>query len=204
MLRTVVIGVAGLTLLAGGSISRPDAASAPIRLQSSTPPGPLLGIVHQDRVAKLVRVDPRSLLAVRQPAVPLGAVISWAISPDRSRLAVGRTHGGTRNPRTSVRFVRVRGMRVAGDVQLGRGDMNELTWIAPNRVLSLQGVCCGSLDVVALDVSAHRIARRVSITGEAIRRERTRDALVLLVTSSERIEPVRLVLADAKGDLRAV
>jgi uncharacterized protein YdeI (BOF family) len=58
--------------------------------------------------------------------------------------------------------------------------------------------------VVALDVGARRIVRRASITGEAIRRERTRDALVLLVTSSERIEPVRLVLADASGELRTV
>lgn len=204
MSRSVVIGVAGVTLLAGGSISRPEAASAPVRLEGSTPAGPLLGIVHHRRVARLVRVDPRSLRAFRRPVVPLGGVSSWAFSPDRSRLAVGRTHGGTRNPRTSVRFVRVRGMRTAGDVQLGTGEMNELTWIAPNRVLSLQRICCGSLDIVALDVSARRVVRRASMTGEVIRRETTRDALLLLVTSSQRIEPVRLVLADAEGELRTV
>jgi hypothetical protein len=201
---TVALGIVGLALLGSGGISKPDASSAPVRLVATPQRGPLLGIVHHGRVAKLVRVDPRSLRAFRRPVVPLGAVTSWASSPDRSRVAVGRTHGGTRNPRASVRFVRVRGMRAAGDVQLGRGDVSDLTWIAPNRVLSLHGVCCGSVDVVAVDVSARRIVRRAPLRGEVIRRERTPDALVLLVTSSDRIEPVRLVLANADGELRSV
>jgi hypothetical protein len=201
---TVAVGIAGLVLLGTGGISKPDASSALTRLGATPQRGPLLGIVHHGRVAKLVRVDPLTLRAFRRPVVPLGAVTSWATAPDRSRVAVGRTHGGRRNPRASVRVVRVREMRAVGDVQLGRGDMSEVTWIAPNRVLSLHGVCCGSVDVVAVDVSARRIVRRAPLRGEVIRRERTRDALVLLVTSSDRIEPVRLVLANSDGELRSV
>jgi hypothetical protein len=200
--RLAALGIAGLALLGSGGISKPDAGSAPIRLEALD--RPLLGIVHHGRVAKLVRVDPHSLRAFPRPVVPLGAVTSWASSPARSRVAFGRTHGGTRNSRASIRFVRVRGMRAAGGVQLGRGDISELTWIAPNRVLSLHGVCCGSVDVVAVDVRARSIVRRTSLPGEVVRRERTRDGLVLLVTSSDRIEPVRLVVANADGELRSV
>jgi hypothetical protein len=199
MRRLVALGIAGLALL--GGISKPEAGSAPIRLEALE--RPLLGIVHRGRVAKLVRVDPHSLRALRRPVVPLGAVTSWTTSPDRSRIAVGRTQGAPRNPSASIRFVRARWMRAAGGVQLGRGEISELTWIAPNRVLSLHGVCCGSVDVVAVDVRAQRIVRRVPLPGEVIRRERTREGLVLLVTSSDRIEPVRLVVANADGELRS-
>jgi hypothetical protein len=201
---TVALGIAGLALLGSGGISKPEAGSAPVRDVATPQRGPLLGIVHHRRIAKLVRVDPRTLRASRRPAVSLGAVTSWARSPDHSRVAVGRTHGGTRHPRASIRFVHVREMRAAGDLQLGRGYVSELTWMAPGRVLSLHGVCCGSVDVVAVDVSARRIVRRVPLRGEVIRRERSRDGLVLLVTSSDRIEPVRLVLANADGELRSV
>jgi hypothetical protein len=204
MRRTIALGTAGLALLGGGSISRPGAASAPIRVEASTPPGPLLGIVHHGQVAKLVRLDPRSLRAFRRPVVSLGGVSSWAISPDRSSLAVARTHGRNENAHSSLRFLRVRGMRAAGNIRLGKGYTSELFWIAPKRLLALQGFCCASLDIVTLDVGARRIVRRAPIGGEAIRRERARDALVLLVASSNRIGPVRLVVADARGNLRTV
>src|SRR5918999_2095882 len=115
MRRAVVVGIAGLVLLGGGSIAPQETRSAPAAFHAPKPGAPLLAIAHDGGAARLVRVDPRSLRPLRGRALKVPSSSSWAFSPDRSYLVLPRhEQAGRAAPRASLRFVDVRRLRAAG------------------------------------------------------------------------------------------
>lgn len=204
MRRIVALGTAGLALLAGGSISRPDASSAPLRLDATHKSGPLLGIVEQSE-AKLVRVDRRSLTPMGARRVRVPGASSWAFSPTRSRVVVAGSREARTLPRSSLRFVDVRSLRVVGDVQLGVGGVNSLAWLAPDRVLVVQQLCCsGTFDLVVVAPRSRRIVERTTLEGEPISVDSTRSELVVLIAPPHGIGPSQLLVVDRQGRRRSV
>lgn len=205
MRRIGALGIAGLALLGSGSISRPDASSAPLRLETAKTGGLLLGIVQQNGTSKLAPIDPHSLRPLRGRRVAAPGVRTWAFSPNRSRVALGLSREARTLPRSSLRFVHVRDMRTVVDVPLGVGGLNRLAWLSSNRVLVLQHLCCsGTFDVLVVAPSARRVLVRKTLDGEPLGAESTPSELVVLAAPPQGIGPSRLLVVDAGGGVRSV
>jgi hypothetical protein len=205
MRRMVALGIAGLALLGGESISRPDASSAPLRLEGARFGGPLLGIVQQNGTSKLARIDARSLTPLRGRRVAAPGAWSWAFSPDRSRVVLALTREGRTVPRSSLRFVDVRGMRAVRDVPLGVGGVNGLAWLASDRVLLVQQLCCGgTFDIAVVTPRAARVLERRTLGGEPVSMAATPHELVVLAAPPRGMGPSRLWVVDRRGRGRSV
>jgi hypothetical protein len=203
MRRIVALGIVGLALLGSGSISRPEASSAPLRLDGAKPGRPLLGIVHENGTSELTHVDSRSLRPLRARRVAAPGVWSWAFSPNQSKVVVALSREGRTLPRSMLRFVDVRRLRKVADVPLGAGGVNRLAWMPSNRVLVLQQVCCfGEFNLLVVDPQARRIVQRKTIAGEPVAVESTRTELVALVAPPQGVGPSRLLVVDAGGGVR--
>jgi hypothetical protein len=206
MRRAVVVGIAGLALLGGGSIAPSNSVSGPFAFDSPKPRGPLLGIVHEGGAAKLVRIDPRSLRPLARRGLKVPSSWTWAFSPDRSHLILpAHRQAGRAAPRASLRFVDVRRMRALGGLSLGPGTVDGLAWLARDRVLVVHQLCCsGTFDVVTVAPRARRILQRTKLEGDLVSVVSTRHELVLLAAPAARIGPSRLFVVDAGGRLRSV
>jgi hypothetical protein len=201
--RTVALGIAGLALLGSGGVSKPDARSAPMRLGATSSPS--LGIVEWQTRGRLARIDPRSLRPLKGRRVPVPGSWSWAFSPDRSRVVLPVSKRGRTLPRTSLRFVDVRRLRAAGDLDLGAGDVRSLAWLSSDRLLVVHQVCCfGTFDVVVVAPRSRRILQRRTLEGEPVSVDSTRDELVVLVAPPQGIGPSRLLIVDEQGRERWV
>ena len=205
MRRIVALGIAGLALLASGSIARPDTSQAPLRLERAKTGDLLLGIVQQNGTSKLASIDPRSLRPLRTRRVDAPGVWTWGFSPNRSRVVLGLSRSGRTLPRSSLRFVHVRSMRAVADVPLGVGGLNHLAWLSSNRVLVLKHLCCsGTFDLLVVAPYARRVLVRKTLEGEPLVAESTQKELVVLAAPPQGIGPSRLLVVDARGGVRSV
>jgi hypothetical protein len=200
MRRLVALGIAGLSLFAGGSVSRPDASSAPLRFEAAR--GPLLGIVQQNDASELVRVHPRTLRPLPGRRLSLSGWSNWAFSPNRSRLVVAQHRESRRLPHASLRFADVRRLRSLASVPLGAGVTHNIAWLSPDRVLAVHDCCFGAFDLVVVSPRTGRVVLRRTVAGEPSARA-TRDELVLLVAPPQGIGTPRLLVADRRGEIRS-
>ena len=194
-----------------------DPAPVPAGAQATAPPlGPLLGIVSERREQRLVRIDRATLR--RRPGRPIdvgtegcaprsgGSACStippWAVSPDRSRLALARHRTGVLR---SLRLVDARRMRVAADIRLSGGAVGLLAWPLRDRLLAVQEVCCAERQrVLAVDVARRRVVAARPLGGTVLRAGRTARELVLLLAPAQRIGAARVAIVDARGGVRFV
>jgi hypothetical protein len=205
MRRAVLVAIAGLALLGGGSIARPDTSAAPSSFQASKPRGPLLGIVQDRGAARLVRVDPQSLRPLDGRRVAVPSTWTWAFSPNRSRLVFPGHRVIRKLPRATLRFFDARRMRAIGTVPLGLGTADRLAWLAPDRLLVVQQLCCtGRFDLVVVDPRARRVLRRTTLEGDLVQVASVAREVVLLVAPPDRIGPSRLLVVDAQGRIRSL
>jgi hypothetical protein len=204
MRRLVAVGIAAIALLWTGGISRPDASSAPFRLEA-TGDRPLLGIIQPNGAAKLARVDPRSLRPLPGRRIALSGWWNWAFSPNRSRVVLAQYQRGRTLRQRSLRFVDVRSMRAVADIRLGVGGVDWLAWLSPDRVLVLQRLCCsGKFDLVIVAPHTRRVLQRRTLDGEPIHAASTRDEFAVLAAPPHGIGPCRLFVVDALGRVRSV
>jgi hypothetical protein len=210
----LVAAVAGAAALAS-TRSEPTPA-LPTVSGRVTPYPPLLGFVDTARRAELVRVDPGTLRPRRGRRVDAGSqacapssggqacwmVPAWSFAPQRPLLALARHHRGVSR---SLRVVDVTRMRVTADVPLAGGAVGLLAWLAPERLLMVQEVCCEERQrLVTVDLASRRVAARRPLGGTVQRVGRTGRELVVLVAPANEIGPARLTVADTRGDVRSV
>jgi hypothetical protein len=191
-------------------------AAGPLAPARAAPYPPLLGFVDKGGRAELVRVDTRTVRprggrrvgAGSQACAPSSGgqacwvVPAWTFAPQRPLLAVARHSRGVAR---SLRVIDVRRMRVTADVPLGGGAVGALAWLAPERVLAVQEVCCDERQrLVVVDLTGRRVTARRPLGGSVQRVARTGRQLVLLVAPAQRVGTARLAVADASGAIRSV
>lgn len=211
LLVAAVAGTATLGLVRFGS-----SPTAPEVVPTAVPYPPLLGIVGKGRAPELARIDPDTLRPRRGKRVGVGSqacapssggeacwfIPAWSFAPKRPLLAVARHQHGTSR---SLRLVDVRRMRVSADVPLAGGAVGALAWLAPERLLAVQEICCEERQrLVAVDLAGRRVAARQQLGGSVQRVARTPRELVLLVAPAGEIGPARLAVADRRGAVRFV
>jgi hypothetical protein len=177
----------------------PASTTAPTRESKKL----LLGIVGDWRDQSLVRHDPRSLRPLRGPKLEIfrwsGA---WALSPDRSRLALGTACQAGVSLGT-LQFVDIRRMRAAACFVIGGyGGLRAVAWPTPTRVLA---VTHSPLRVVLIDARARRVIQKTPLEGfELLRGAPAGERLVLLTGRTFFGQAHQVVVADSDGSVRSV
>jgi len=152
---------------------------------------PLLGVVPGSR-SLLVRVDSRTLRPLLGRRISVGPHLhSWALSPDRSRLAFSPHPGGV------VYFVDARTLQPRGKMVFSGDGL--AVWLAPRRLLWIQ-----SSEFALADPTTRRHLMSKRIDGQVLVGVRVRDRVALLVAPSEGVGPSRLLIVDAVGGARSV
>jgi hypothetical protein len=83
--------------------------------------------------------------------------------------------------------------------------VNSLAWVAPDRVLVVQQLCCsGTFDLVVVAPRSRRIVERTTLEGEPISVDSTRSELVVLMAPPHGIGPSQLLVVDRQGRRRSV
>jgi hypothetical protein len=135
---------------------------------------------------------------------------SWAFSPDRRLLALGRYEevgDGFWEAKGFVRLVDPRAMKRVADIPLGAGPLegSPMAWIVPDRIVALARNCCtGDSDLVVVDPVARRLLERRPLHADPIRTLRAGEELVVLAAPHTGIGPVSVLAIDAEGQVRSV
>jgi hypothetical protein len=161
--------------------------------------GPLLAFISAPTGSKLAPTDRRTLRMLPGRSLPLHYVDAWAVSPDRSLLALA-VHVHPVNEPNSLVLVRFNSLRRAhGVIGLG-GDVSALAWIGPHRLAALVGtvLCCpAQLRIVIADLRAGRIVGERSLPATVLVICRVLRGLVLLMAPKDAIGPASLITVDA-------
>jgi hypothetical protein len=212
----LVLAAAVATAVALASPRPGPTAAVPLVPARAAPYPPLLGFVDKGGRAELVRVDTRAVrprggrrVGAGSPACAPSSggqacwvVPAWSFAPQRPLLAVARHSRGVAR---SLRVIDVRRMRMTADVPLAGGAVGALAWLAPERLLAVQEVCCEERQrLVVVDLTGRRVTARRPLGGSVQRIARTGRQLVLLVAPAQQIGPARLAVADAGGAIRSV
>ena len=216
-LKATLVLAAAAAAATALAFTRPGPTPAvPLVTARATPYPPLLGFVDKTRRAELVRVDPGALRPRRGRRVGAGsqacapsfggqacwAVPAWSFAPQRPLLAVARHSRGVAR---SLRVIDVSRMRMTADVPLAGGAVGALAWLAPERILAVQEVCCEERQrLVVVDLARRRGSARRPRRGSVQRVGRTGRELVLLVAPAQQVGTARLAVADAGGAIRSV
>lgn len=201
-LATAAIAAAGLGVATAGGDSGLRAVRAPVDGIEARD-GALLAAVEFDGPARLIWVRPRTL---RPAGPPLRLedefVADFALSPDGSRLAVGREMHGR------IQLVDLDRWRTLGAIELkgpGAGDgVAGLAWPSPRRLLALSGLAGGPAKPVVVDPARRRIVHAPDWRGRPLQPQAAGERLVFLAAPQRRSRPgwARLVAFDARGRVR--
>jgi hypothetical protein len=192
--------VRGLTALAASS----SAAGTP----------PLLGMAGPQGSLGLVRLDPAELRALPGASVPVGdggcaarlggtlcwPLPAWAFSPDRRKLAVAAEGA-------ELRIVDVARLRVIRRLPIEEGGpVGALAWLGPQRLLAVQDEDYWSerQRLLVIDLARNRVTAVRALGGSVLGAALAGKRLVLVVAPAQAIGPARLLVADARADVRGV
>jgi hypothetical protein len=215
-LAALLLLVAAAAAAAVG-VPHPD-QDAPARLSAieAAPPRQLIGIVGKGQAQALARIDPDTMRPKRGRRVSVGSggcapssggqacwtLPPWSFAPHRPLLALALHEQGVAR---SLRVVDVRRMRVTADLPLAGGAIGSLAWLAPERLLAVQEVCCKERQrLVAFDLARRRVGGRRPLGGSVQGVGQTSRELVLLVAPANAVGPARLAIADRRGAVRSV
>jgi len=183
----------GIVLAAGAlaaSVLVPSPASprpAPLQAEQR----PLLGVTPGSR-SLLVRVDPRTLRPLPGRRISVGPHLhSWALSPDRSRLAFSPHPGGV------VHVVDAKTLQPRGRIAFSGDGL--AAWLTPRRLLWIQ-----PSEFTLADPATRRHLLSKRIDGQVLGGVRARDRVALLVAPPEGVGPSRLVIVDSAGGTRSI
>jgi hypothetical protein len=187
-------------VLAAAALALPAAQAADRK--SGAPP--VLGLdVAKNGVYRLAWFDPWTLETLRGRKAPLGrSTGSWSFSPDRSVLAVAAAQTGYQDRGLlKLRFVNARGMRVLGEVALGRWPFDSVAWLRADRLLA---VVRADSSIAVVDPSRRSLVRWVPLVRPPVNVVRLPDGLALLLGSEGSFAPAVVAVVDAEGVLRTV
>jgi hypothetical protein len=163
--------------------------------------GPLVGVVSSDPMAtELARLDPRTLRPL--PGDRLKLTGSWpmmAVAPDRSTAVLGSEAGDL----TVIDLTHLRRLGAVKTDLPGTAAFG-WSWVGRSRLLLIDTSQQAATEVLAVNVSTHRVVRRQRFNGVVQGYARLPRGLALLVTPANEIGRARLVVADANADLRTV
>ncbi len=214
-LAAVLIAVAFSAGVAVAGLGPRKGLERPLVLRAAAPASPLLGIQYGRSQARLVRLDPKTLMI--RPGRKLGlvgySVVGWSYSPDRHLLAVGNQDTGelTFTP-AQIRIANARTLRSVRDVTFGfYGEVLSMHWLASDRLLAvIRSAQRGENDatvvvdrIAVIDPSTGDVLAQRELEGRVIALARAKDALVL-VLEGQRWGPVQLVVATAEGTFRSI
>jgi hypothetical protein len=204
-----LLAAASLAALVAAAASRPQGFAVPAGVElRAKESAPLLGTAwnEAEKRTELVHVDPDSLQALPEPSLRVGNYgTTWAYSPGRERLALAAHTDSRRGLSASLQVVDPATLRRQLALSLGYGQVFALAWLEPDRVLVLRlAYHPERLEVLTVAPSAKRVLARTTLDGELHGAQRTRDALVLLLSPAGRIGVGTLVVVSANGDVRAV
>jgi hypothetical protein len=155
----------------------------------------------------LVRIDPRTLRV--QPGRRLGlgglSIEAWSFARDGARLAFAGVNIDANLWTPSVSIVDTRRLRVLGRVEVAeRGWVRATAWLPHRRLVAVVQVYEPEIrtEVVTIDPRGLKVLERQALLGQLPRVARTRDRLVLLLTSAESLEPARLAIVGPTGATR--
>lgn len=199
-MRVPLVAAVALAVIGATLASRSEATpTGPARAAKTLPP--VLGISYRSPRGTLAWFDPLTLRMLPGRKAPLGGHLgSWTFSADRSVLAICSGDGSTASI-PGIRLVSARAMRVLGDVRISRyGGCDSLTWLRRDRLLAVVWIGDRS-ELVVVDPLTRRIVRREPLANGPTALGRTRDELVLLLSTSD-IAPARVAVADPDGRVR--
>jgi len=155
---------------------------------------PLYGVIGERSALTLVELDPETLRRVPGRQRRLGSATSAAAIVRGRDLAYA---DGSR-----LRLIDLDTLKPFGSVRMA-GMPQAIAWLEWRWVVVLmnQGT---SVDLVVVDRSVMKIARRTTVPGSLVGLERTSAELVLLVAPEYGIGPARLVIADSRARIREV
>lgn len=184
--RTGFLLVAGV--LAAAALEPSSASPRPTFYEAVQ--RPLLGVAQGASGSLLVRVDRRTLRPLPGRRASLGPHLhSWALSPDRSRIAFSPHPGGT------LYFADARTLKPRG--QMGFSGDGLAAWLTRGRLLWIQSSEYALADPVT---RRHLLWRRID--GRVLGGVRAGDRVVLLVAPSDGVGGARLLIVDANGNSR--
>ena len=140
----------------------------------------------------LLRVDARTLAPVGRGVELEPTIGPYALSPDRTTLAVGSGRA-----LILVDVVKMTKTRIANVV--ARGPLNVVTWPSENRLLMRAGQ-----RVLAVDPSARRVIRSATVRGAYGLGSPTSDGIAYLASPAKGIGNARVVTVDMGGRVRSV
>lgn len=162
-------------------------AAAPPRAAET----PLLALVSNGSSQALVRVDPATLGPVEGPTLPLGSYVwPWAYSPDRTRLALGASRAVEIVDPVRMRIVRA----------IGVGNVAQLVWLTPRRLVALYGFGATLLD----PTTGRRVGKAAFFSGDVVTTAKAGRRLLVLVAPYSAIGRARLIAIDASGRTRTI
>ena len=175
------------------------ALAATVALAGSAPSAaPVVGFDWSHR--RIAWFDPVTLSQLPGRKVPTSSqgVCSWALSPDRARLAYSDCNG-------TIGFANLRAMKPAGSMYVtGRlGSVDGLAWLRPDRLLATGHVDTGTT-LLVIDPVKRKILRRVPLGRQTWGRSVVGDRSVYLLAPWGSYAPAQVAVANADGDVRTV
>jgi hypothetical protein len=152
----------------------------------------------------LVPYDPVRLVP-SGPAIRLGHFAhAWSISPDRSRFVAAAGWRPTKGQPAALRFVNLATGQVQGTLSLS-GEFRRVAataWVRGRVLAAVSG--SRSTAVYSIDPERRLTISSVEFPGVVVLGERTRNGLVLLLASPDRIDPATIAVVDQSPRVRSV
>lgn len=158
---------------------------------------PLYGLVSNRSSISLVRLDPLTLERLPGRQLRLGTRTSAAALVRGGDLALADD--------ATLQLIDLGTMRRFGTVRLGfgAGAARAVAWSDWRWIVVVRGGQ-GLIELVAVDRSVMKVARRTFVKGSLVAYERSESELVLLVAPMEGIGAARLVVVDPEARTREI
>lgn len=184
----------GLPLLIAAAVA--PAAAPP----ASSAAAPLVRMRDGHGSDLLFRVHPRTLRPLDRPIRTFRNGHGLAFSPDGRRLAFT---DGTRF-RSRIHFVDLTGWRSLGIARLGRRGPLGVGWLGNRRVAAIADMGPGRQRLLVVDAKSKKVVARRPFAGRLVEAIAVPGGYAVALAPQRRVGPLRLLLADARGQIRTV
>ena len=173
--------------------------ASPVTAQETPSDLPLVRMRDGHGSDLLFRLDPRTLHSVGRPIRTFRNAHGLGFSPDGTRIAY--TDGTRARPR--IHFVDLARWRSLGIARLGRRGWLSVGWVSRDRVVAMT-TGPHRTRLLWVDVKSKKVVARRAVSGWADAPLPVPGGLALPVRPPRGLAPVRILLLDPTGGLRAI